>query len=209
MIESVGGRNWGINTNAILLSHRITKLNKNILVRTSPGNGSATLTTAYIHCTASLGQTSHLFVRYVVGREWRVQSGNWMSSPLWMRNEPCDWVFVSFFDRRGERRMHFDGAEFVVRNSGHSAGFDSNNLLRVYWWVILWQEEWEVETEEDPVTNLLFYVTFIVFVIYYHLLMRSVLWTDWITRISIYWSLGSSTRVPSLGWNLLFYESYQ
>lgn len=42
---------------------RISKTNKNILIRTSPGNGSATLTTPYIHCTASLGQTSHLFVR--------------------------------------------------------------------------------------------------------------------------------------------------
>lgn len=42
------------------------------------------------------------------------------------------FIFLSVFLRRGERRMHFDGAEFVVRNSGHSAGFDSNNLLRVY-----------------------------------------------------------------------------
>lgn len=36
------------------------------------------------------------------------------------------------FVRRDERRMHFDGASFVVRNAGHSAGFDENNLLRVY-----------------------------------------------------------------------------
>lgn len=52
-----------------------------------------------------------------------VQWGEWL----------CYASSLSPFDRRGERRMHFDGAEFVVRNSGHSAGFDSNNLLRVYW----------------------------------------------------------------------------
>lgn len=75
---------------------RVTRANNKCLIRTSPGNGSATLTTPYIHCTASLGQTPHLFVR------------------------------------RGERRMHFDGSSFVVRNAGHSAGFDENNLLKVY-----------------------------------------------------------------------------
>ncbi|XP_055387208.1 uncharacterized protein LOC129615850 [Condylostylus longicornis] len=75
---------------------KITRNHNKCLIRTSPGNGSATLTTPIIHCTASLGKTSHLFVR------------------------------------RGERRMHFDGSSFVVRNSGHSAGFDENNLLNVY-----------------------------------------------------------------------------
>ncbi|CAD7078019.1 unnamed protein product [Hermetia illucens] len=75
---------------------KITRNHNKCLIRTSPGNGSATLTTPIIHCTASLGKTSHLFVR------------------------------------RGERRMHFDGASFVVRNAGHSAGFDENNLLNVY-----------------------------------------------------------------------------
>lgn len=33
---------------------------------------------------------------------------------------------------RDERRMHFDGSQFVVRNAGHSAGFDGENYLRVY-----------------------------------------------------------------------------
>lgn len=29
--------------------------------------------------------------------------------------------------------MHFDGSNFVVRNESQSAGFDENNLLKVYW----------------------------------------------------------------------------
>lgn len=36
--------------------------------------------------------------------------------------------------RRGERRMHFDGNSFIVRNAGHSAGFDDKNQLKVYWY---------------------------------------------------------------------------
>lgn len=36
------------------------------------------------------------------------------------------------FVRRDERRMHFDGSCFVVRNAGHSSGFDESNNLRVY-----------------------------------------------------------------------------
>lgn len=75
---------------------RVTRANNKCIIRTSPSNGSATITSPLIHCTASLGQTSHLFVR------------------------------------RGERRMHFDGASFVVRNAGHSAGFDEYSRLRVY-----------------------------------------------------------------------------
>lgn len=31
--------------------------------------------------------------------------------------------------------MHFDGSSFIVRNAGHSAGFDENNLLNVYWFI--------------------------------------------------------------------------
>uniref|UniRef100_A0A1A9W2F2 Uncharacterized protein n=1 Tax=Glossina brevipalpis TaxID=37001 RepID=A0A1A9W2F2_9MUSC len=75
---------------------KLTRTHNKCLIRTSPGNGSATLTTPGIHCTASLGKTSHLFVR------------------------------------RNEKRMHFDGACFIVRNAGHSAGFNENNLLIVY-----------------------------------------------------------------------------
>ncbi|XP_055643095.1 uncharacterized protein LOC129779564 [Toxorhynchites rutilus septentrionalis] len=75
---------------------KIARTNNRCNIRTSPTNGSATITTPYIHCTASMGQTSHLFVR------------------------------------REERRMHFDGSSFVVRNAGHSAGFDEWNRLRVY-----------------------------------------------------------------------------
>ncbi|XP_033255178.1 uncharacterized protein LOC117194804 [Drosophila miranda] len=75
---------------------KVTRVDNKCLIRTSPGNGSATLTTPGIHCTASLGKTSHLFVR------------------------------------RNEKRMHFDGSCFIVRNAGHSAGFNENNLLIVY-----------------------------------------------------------------------------
>ncbi|XP_033254815.1 uncharacterized protein LOC117194358 isoform X2 [Drosophila miranda] len=42
---------------------KVTRVDNKCLIRTSPGNGSATLTTPGIHCTASLGKTSHLFVR--------------------------------------------------------------------------------------------------------------------------------------------------
>ncbi|BFG06224.1 uncharacterized protein DMAD_04779 [Drosophila madeirensis] len=75
---------------------KVTRVYNKCLIRTSPSNGSATLTTPGIHCTASLGKTSHLFVR------------------------------------RNEKRMHFDGSCFIVRNAGHSAGFNENNLLIVY-----------------------------------------------------------------------------
>ncbi|XP_035792946.1 uncharacterized protein LOC118467052 [Anopheles albimanus] len=75
---------------------KIYRSNNRCTIRTSPLNGCATLTTPLLHCTASLGATSHLFVR------------------------------------REERRMHFDGATFIVRNAGHSAGFDEHNQLRVY-----------------------------------------------------------------------------
>ncbi|XP_033246738.1 uncharacterized protein LOC117187906 isoform X1 [Drosophila miranda] len=75
---------------------KVTRGYKKGLIRTSPGNGSATLSTPGIYCTASLGQTSHLFVRH------------------------------------NERRMHFDGSCFNVRNAGHSAAFNENNLLIVY-----------------------------------------------------------------------------
>lgn len=40
--------------------------------------------------------------------------------------------FNTNYSRRDERRMHFDGSQFVVRNAGHSAGFDGENYLRVY-----------------------------------------------------------------------------
>jgi hypothetical protein len=36
------------------------------------------------------------------------------------------------FVRRGERRMHYDGTKFVVRNAAHAAGFDERNQLKVY-----------------------------------------------------------------------------
>uniref|UniRef100_A0A182M8D2 Uncharacterized protein n=1 Tax=Anopheles culicifacies TaxID=139723 RepID=A0A182M8D2_9DIPT len=75
---------------------KIYRPNNRCSIRTSPTNGCATVTTNSIHCTASLGTSSHLFVR------------------------------------REERRMHFDGATFIVRNAGHSAGFDELDRLRVY-----------------------------------------------------------------------------
>ncbi|XP_037085734.1 uncharacterized protein LOC119106233 [Pollicipes pollicipes] len=36
------------------------------------------------------------------------------------------------FVRRGERRLHYDATNFVVRNAGHSAGFDDRGRLKVY-----------------------------------------------------------------------------
>jgi hypothetical protein len=36
------------------------------------------------------------------------------------------------FIRHGERRIHFDGTDFVVRNLGHSASFDKDNNLRIH-----------------------------------------------------------------------------
>lgn len=86
-----------------------------------------------LHTLYGLVGTDFAFVCQVGGRTLLILL-------LWMCNEVSDCVIpavnlpsLSSYDRRGERRMHFDGAEFVVRNSGHSAGFDSNNLLRVYW----------------------------------------------------------------------------
>ncbi|XP_066597460.1 uncharacterized protein fest isoform X2 [Prorops nasuta] len=95
-----GVENWIINNVRISQTPdglvRIARNSNKYQLRTSPGNGTASLTTPFLHCTASLGQTSHLFVR------------------------------------RGERRMHYDGTSFIVRNAGHSAGFDDNNQLKVY-----------------------------------------------------------------------------
>ncbi|KAL6259994.1 uncharacterized protein LOC105425554 [Pogonomyrmex barbatus] len=92
--------NWIINNVRISQTPdglvRIARNSNKYQLRTSPSNGTASLTTPFLHCTASLGQTSHLFVR------------------------------------RGERRMHYDGTSFIVRNAGHSAGFDDNNQLKVY-----------------------------------------------------------------------------
>lgn len=42
---------------------KVTHQQNKGFIRTSPSNGSVTLTTSGIHCTASLGKTSHLFLR--------------------------------------------------------------------------------------------------------------------------------------------------
>ncbi|XP_038216518.1 uncharacterized protein LOC123705213 isoform X3 [Colias croceus] len=92
--------NWIINNVRVSQTAdglvRIHRCSHKYQLRTSPSNGSASITSPFLHCTASLGQTQHLFVR------------------------------------RGERRMHFDGNSFIVRNAGHSAGFDDKNQLKVY-----------------------------------------------------------------------------
>ena len=36
------------------------------------------------------------------------------------------------FVRMSERRIHFDGANFVARNMGHSSSFDGSNNLRIH-----------------------------------------------------------------------------
>ncbi|KAF7391034.1 hypothetical protein HZH66_009514 [Vespula vulgaris] len=99
-ITDEGVENWIINNVRISQTPdglvRIGRNSNKYQLRTSPSNGTASLTTPFLHCTASLGQTSHLFVR------------------------------------RGERRMHYDGTSFIVRNAGHSAGFDDNDQLKVY-----------------------------------------------------------------------------
>ncbi|RZF39829.1 hypothetical protein LSTR_LSTR000477 [Laodelphax striatellus] len=95
-----GVENWIINNIRISQTTdglvRIARNSNKYQIRTSPSNGTASLTTPFLHCTASMGDTSHLFVR------------------------------------RGERRMHYDGNIFIVRNAGHSAGFDEKNQLKVY-----------------------------------------------------------------------------
>lgn len=97
---------------------RVVRPSHQWLMKTSCRNSSATLTTPHIHCTASLSQNSHLFVRLTI-RYW---------------NAICTRTSINFPDfRRYEKRIHFDGSNFVVRNESQSAGFDENNLLKVYW----------------------------------------------------------------------------
>lgn len=78
------------------VNNRVGRNSNKYSLRTSPGNGSASISSPFLHCTGSMGHTRHLFVR------------------------------------RGERRMHYDGASFIVRNAGHSAGFDDKHQLKVY-----------------------------------------------------------------------------
>lgn len=95
-----GVENWTINNVRISQAPdglvRVARNSNKYHLRTSPTNGTASMTTPFLHCTASMGSTSHLFVR------------------------------------RGERRMHFDGSSFIVRNAGHSAGFDEKTQLKVF-----------------------------------------------------------------------------
>lgn len=62
-----GTEHYHINGYRVSQSHdglvKITSLSNRTLIRTSPSNGSVTITTPYFHCTASLRETSHLFVR--------------------------------------------------------------------------------------------------------------------------------------------------
>ncbi|KAK9874376.1 hypothetical protein WA026_002723 [Henosepilachna vigintioctopunctata] len=95
-----GTDNWILNSVRISQTSdglvRVGRNSNKFSLRTSPTNGSASVSSPYMHCTGSLGLTRHLFVR------------------------------------RGERRMHYDGATFIVRNAGHSAGFDEKQQLKVY-----------------------------------------------------------------------------
>ena len=36
------------------------------------------------------------------------------------------------FVKSNDRRIHYNGTAFVVRNAGHSAGFDETGLLRIW-----------------------------------------------------------------------------
>lgn len=100
----------------LIFLSRVVRPSHQWLIKTSSRNSSATLTTPQIHCTASLSQNSHLFVR--------------------LKNESTSrkvYEIIKASDcRRQEKRMHFDGSNFVVRNESQSAGFDENNLLKVY-----------------------------------------------------------------------------
>ncbi|XP_021935202.1 uncharacterized protein LOC110837413 isoform X2 [Zootermopsis nevadensis] len=99
-ITDEGTENWIINNVRISQTAdglvRIYRNSNKYKVHTSPASGTASLTTPFLYCTASLGKTAHLFVR------------------------------------RGERRMHYDGSNFIVRNAGHSAGLDERNQVKVY-----------------------------------------------------------------------------
>lgn len=64
-------------------------------MRISIENRSITLKGIGFYCTASMGNTPHLFIRN------------------------C------------ERRVHFDGFSYIVRNLGHSACLDRDNNLRI------------------------------------------------------------------------------
>ncbi|GLV41667.1 wurstfest [Carabus blaptoides fortunei] len=95
-ISKEGTDNWIINQVRVSQTVdglvRIDRNNGQYNLRTSPSNGSAGISTPFVHCTGSSGEAGHLFVR------------------------------------RGERRMHYSGNTFIVRNAGHSAGFDDNEL---------------------------------------------------------------------------------
>lgn len=44
-------------------------------------------------------------------------------------------IFIFFLPRncsQGDRRIHFDGAIFCVRNGGYSAGFDEKNQVTIF-----------------------------------------------------------------------------
>ncbi|CAL8110389.1 unnamed protein product [Orchesella dallaii] len=102
-----GVENWIIN--GIRISQtadglvRVGRGTSKYQLRTSPSNGTASLTTPFVHATASIG----------------VPTPNNAGAP-------------HLFVKRGERRMHCDGKTFIVRNAGHSAGFDELNQLKVY-----------------------------------------------------------------------------
>ncbi|XP_055299731.1 uncharacterized protein LOC129567135 isoform X2 [Sitodiplosis mosellana] len=74
----------------------IERLNKSCGIRINPRKAAITLTSSYMHATASMGKSPHLFLR------------------------------------QGDRRIHFDGAVFCVRNGGYSAGFDEKNQVTIF-----------------------------------------------------------------------------
>lgn len=74
----------------------IQRPNKLCTIRINPRKAGVSMTTAHMHCSASLGNAAHLFLR------------------------------------QGERRIHFDGNIFCVRNVGHSAGLDEQNKVSIF-----------------------------------------------------------------------------
>ncbi|KAL1464913.1 hypothetical protein WDU94_004518 [Cyamophila willieti] len=64
--------------------------------------------------------------------KYQIKTGNSSSAMLTTPFIHCTASPEHMFVRRGDRRMHFDGVNFIVRNAGHSAGFDELNNLKIF-----------------------------------------------------------------------------
>ncbi|XP_008476727.1 uncharacterized protein LOC103513660 isoform X1 [Diaphorina citri] len=69
---------------------------------------------------------------YRKNNKYQLKTGNCPSAMLSTPFIHCTASAEHMFVRRGDRRMHFDGCNFIVRNAGHSAGFDEANNLKIF-----------------------------------------------------------------------------